>query len=343
MPSPSTLTSSRISMVIMAQVALLSACDPDDPPEADVEFLVQFEADEHPEGLDMAPDGTLYVGIANTGEIRAVGLDGTMRSVARVDIGDVGFMPGLTLSDDGRIFVTAWSIDEGADARGLIYEVAPSGEVELFSEFPPESYPNHITIDSKGTMYVSESTPGRIFRIAVGSTEPELWSDDPRLLGVPVAAIDGIPLGANGSVLSADEQTLYVSNSSTQEILSIPIDEGGSPGELTCYAGVAADCEIDVGDALRGPDGLAFDVDGRLYAASGTNDSIVRFDVDGTVDTLWTSAPLGWPTVLVFGTTPETETTLFTTNIDIGRFFDLDAGGVPVTGIVMLDVGVEGQ
>ena len=114
-----------------------------------------------------------------------------------------------------------------------------------------------------------------------------------------------------------------------------------SAGDVTCFAGSAADCQVDVADELSGPDGLAFDVDANLYIASGKNDRLLRVSADGEVEVLWSGWPLAWPTVLTFGATPDTASTLYASNIDIARLYGTPSE--PTSAIVGYDVGVEGR
>ncbi|MEZ4384915.1 MAG: SMP-30/gluconolactonase/LRE family protein [Nannocystaceae bacterium] len=299
------------------------------------ELVTTFADDELPEGMAMAADGTLYVGILTTGEVKAVALDGTTTSVAFVDL-DGGFMPGLSISPDGEIYVAASAPTPGSDGHGVLHVDKDTGVVSLFASFPLDTFPNHITFDAAGDMLVSESSPGSIYHVDVDTAEVSLWSDDPRLEGLPVVELGGLILGANGSVFDDGYDTLYVSNSSTSEILAIDIDEDGGAAGLTCYAGSAPDCAIDISGHVAGPDGLAFDKHGDLYIASGLNDAIVRIDKKGDVDTMWSGYPLEWPTVLITGVTPQTKHSLFTTNIDISRLFG--GTGDPLPGVVRLKV-----
>jgi sugar lactone lactonase YvrE len=299
------------------------------------ELVTTFADDELPEGIAMAADGTLYVGILTTGEVKAVDLQGNQSTVAVVDL-DGGFMPGLGISPDGDIYVAAAAPTEGSDGHGILHVDVDTGVVSLFAEFPADTFPNHITFDAAGDMLVSESSPGSIYHVDMDTAAVTLWADDLRLTGLPVPELGGLILGANGSVFDDNYETLYVSNSSTSEILAIEIEDDGSAGALSCFAGAAADCYVDISGHVEGPDGLAFDKHGNLFIASGLNDAIVRIDKKDDVDTIWSGYPLEWPTVLITGATPQTKHSLFTTNIDISRLFG--GAGDPLPGVVRLKV-----
>ncbi|NVB42723.1 SMP-30/gluconolactonase/LRE family protein [Pseudenhygromyxa sp. WMMC2535] len=305
-------------------------------PSFSAELVTTFADDELPEGVAMSSDGTLYVGILTTGEIKAVELDGTTTSVAAMEL-DGGFMPGLGIAPDGEIYVAASAPTEGSTGHGILHVDEGAGTVSLFAPFPLDTFPNHITFDASGDMLVSESDPGSIYKVDMATAEISLWADDPRLEGLAVAELGGLVLGANGSVFDKDYDTLYVSNSSTSEILAIDVLADGSAGSLTCFAGAAADCAVDTSGYVEGPDGVAFDKHGNLYIASGLNDAIVRISKYGDVDTIWSGYPLEWPTVLINGATPQTKHDLFTTNIDISRLFG--GTGDPLPGVVRLNRG----
>jgi hypothetical protein len=64
----------------------------------------------------------------------------------------------------------------------------PNNTQEVYSFFPAPSGPtllNDLAFDQEGNLYVTDSFQGAIFRIRPGGGAPELWFQDPRLLGNP--------------------------------------------------------------------------------------------------------------------------------------------------------------
>lgn len=89
-------------------------------------------------------------------------------------------------------------------------------------------------------------------------------------------------------------------------------------------------------------DGLAFDVDGNIYATLVLQNQLVRIDpTDGTVDVLLNADDgLHNPASLAFGTTEGDRTSLYVTNYAVLPPAPEDSPGPAV---LRLDAGVEGM
>jgi sugar lactone lactonase YvrE len=76
--------------------------------------------------------------------------------------------------------------------------------------------------------------------------------------------------------LSADRNSLYVAETFARRVVRIPIGADGAAG----------DAEAFLTEIPGLPDGLAFDLDGRLYVACYEPSRICRADLDGRVEIL---------------------------------------------------------
>jgi DNA-binding beta-propeller fold protein YncE len=128
--------------------------------------------------------------------------------------------------------------------------------------------PNALTFDRAGTLYVSDSFQGAIFRIedaaaCTGACVATLVAHDPLLAtaGFP-------PFGANGIAFNRDESALFIANTGDDRILRLDM----KTGLVTVFA-----------ESINGADGIAFDDHGRLWVAANQADELVALDENGLV------------------------------------------------------------
>ncbi len=220
----------------------------------------------------------------------------------RVIASQIGFTEGPVWTSSGLLLVTSIS-------RGLVYEIdlgrGVVGQVETGGG------PNGLALDADGGVWVAQNggsvmptrsarpvSPG-LQRIAGGVVEDvvtrglvapndlvqgpdgRIWFTDPgaqpgRVLaydprtGDMETVADGVDY-PNGLVFDAAGEVLYLAETRTGRILHYRRD-----GTALQTMGVFA--TLPEG----GPDGLAFDVDGNLYAAAPEADMIAVFAPDGS-------------------------------------------------------------
>ncbi len=123
---------------------------------------------------------------------------------------------------------------------------------------------NGLKFDRSGTLYVSDSFQGAIYRVANATTckpcEVETLVRDP-LLGTAGA----LPFGANGLALNAAESILYINNAGDGRVLRMPLPRG----PITVLA-----------ESVHGADGLMFHR-GMLWVAANQADTVVALDEQG--------------------------------------------------------------
>src|SRR5215510_9633210 len=122
------------------------------PPDAGtIETVVLFNAEalETPERIAIFPDGTKYISLARTGEIRKIAPDGTQSIHAMLPIdkphspcfGFIALMGGIEQDHDGNLYVSVASCTL-AD-RG-VWKVALDGTLTLLANLPGSALPNGI-------------------------------------------------------------------------------------------------------------------------------------------------------------------------------------------------------
>lgn len=195
---------------------------------------------DHPEGIAVAPDGAVWCG-GEGGQIYRIA-NGAIEQVGSTG----GFCLGLALDADVNVFVCDL-------AHGAVMRMdARTGEVERFADGADGVRivgPNFVAFDGAGRLYVSDNghpgTPsGGIFRFAPDGTG-ELWDSGP---------LDF----ANGMALDAADRVLYVAETWARRVTAIAI----GPGDTDGAAGERRTV-VELPGML--PDGLALDMDGRLY------------------------------------------------------------------------------
>src|SRR5690349_11423472 len=99
-----------------------------------------------------APDGTLYVGTGNDGQVIAVSGDKT-----RV----------FWDSEELQVHALAWQGDAllaGTSPDGKVYRITPDGKATVFFD-PEETYVWALAVDRQQQVYVATGGKGRVYRL----------------------------------------------------------------------------------------------------------------------------------------------------------------------------------
>ena len=245
-------------------------------PEVPLEKFEMFaEGLDHPEGLAFDADGDLWAG-GELGQIYKINRKGNVRTVATLG----GFNLGLTFSRQQDLFVCNFKL-------GALIQLDRSGKTirswERAGRYRLRS-PNFSVFDGGGNLYFSDSgefkkNDGFLFVLRPTGKIEQLLDQ----LSFP-----------NGLSLSADERTLYVVQSTKDNVLAVPILKSGSIGKPRVYAS----------GLHHVPDGAALDANGNLYVTCYASHTVYRVSPNGTVS-LFAYDPEGTmiasPTNVAFG------------------------------------------
>lgn len=287
---------------------------PTNPPELPLPLekaSIFCEGLDHPEGIAVHPDGSVWAG-GEAGQIYRISPDGS-----RVEeiTSSGGFILGIAFSPDSR-WLAVCDIDKQCVWRLDI----ESGRLTVFTHGDGDKeqfmIPNYPSFARDGTLYVSDSgtfegAKGRIFRFdADHSGRGEIWHPGPFVF-------------ANGLALSLDEDALYVVSSFHPGVDRIEILQDGSAGKRERF--------IDLPKTV--PDGLAFDTAGNLYISCYTPCRIYRATPAGAVEIFmddWKAHTLSNPTNIAFGGPLFDQ--LFTANLGRWHLTRIDVGlkGAPL-------------
>jgi gluconolactonase len=257
---------------------------------------------DHPEGVAVHPDGSVWCG-GERGQIFRVEPDGSgFTQVASTD----GFCLGMAFDR------TAENLYVCDLKHAAVFRVeAATGRTERFADGAPAGafkIPNYPAFDAEGRLYVSDSH-------AFGVPGPGVWRVDAD--GRAELWYGRDVTFANGLALAADGRSLFVAETFANRVFRIPIEEDGSAGDREEVADLPGSW----------PDGLALDVDGNLYVGCYEPSRVLRIAPSGQVETLYhevSAHTLAHPTNLAFR-----GTTMFTSNL--GRWH-----------LTRIEVGVEG-
>lgn len=211
------------------------------------------EGIDHPEGVAVHPDGSVWCG-GEAGQIYRIDPSGKkVEEVANTG----GFVLGLAFSPDA-----SWLAICDVRRKAVLQLELRTMKVVTFAEAVGDgrlNLPNFPVFARDGTLYVSDSGDfgkinGRIFRFDRAGNGT-LWAD-------------GSLNFANGLALDLSESNLYVVESFLPAISRFRIEADGFAGGR----------EIFVEGVREVPDGLAFDCAGNLYCSCYAPSRIYRID-----------------------------------------------------------------
>jgi hypothetical protein len=257
-----------------------------------------------PEGITSF-DHKLYIGTYNVispSDSRIFVLDPDTGTL----LNTIGGKPGEELVSAGALL--GLTIDKrtgdlyaGNNFTGELVRIKNPGgkhpKVSLYAQLPAGAGPEDLNFNGNGVLYSSDSNLGVVWAVysngsyeeVIGPSGSGAQHSDNGLFNA--FGITG--LAPNGIVFSADYRTLYVANTYQDSIIAFDVDRNGhvsSDGRIwaqninddlqqypsgfdvlvfgTTHLGASANTPIN------GPDGLALDEDGNVWAASILGDNL---------------------------------------------------------------------
>ena len=223
------------------------------------------DAKSEPESLTMAPGGVLIVGSASSPFVYKV-RPGSSIAEKFIDASAEGpgtFFFGM-LADAASN--TLWTcqltpvpnttpVQRHTALRG--FDLA-TGAPKIRWNLPGDNNVcNDFTIGPDKALYITDTVPGRIFRLPAGASTAELYLEHRTLNGVDgITFLDG---------------TLYVNNVFFNKLYRIPVDATGKPGTPV---------DIWMDQPIKGPDGMRA-ANGKLIVAENGSGKISVLTVNG--------------------------------------------------------------
>jgi gluconolactonase len=282
-----------------------------------------------PEGPLLLPDSRWMVVELDPrrGTVTRIGAGG-----AREPLAKTGRPNGLARTADGAVWVAE-------SLGGAILRLDPSGELTTALtevEGEPLLWPNDLCVGPEGALYITDSglrVDELLADVVANRVRPD-WEDltlDGRLVRFDPASGESAFLDrhykfTNGLAFGPDA-LLYVNETFTANVYRYQVDCGEVVGERELFANVL---EPDFpGSGMRGPDGMAFSKDGRLWVAVFNQGDITVINPDGSLDRR-IQLPGNNPTNVAFG--PSGDTRIYITEGDAGTLESRDVGveGLPL-------------
>lgn len=108
------------------------------------------------------PEGNIYLGTANRGEVLKVGSDGEVSSVFKPD---AALTRALALDAEGNLYA-------GVSPSGRVYRIRPGERPEIYFD-PPAAYIWDLRFDPTGALFVATGAPGEVYRLPPDFRDPE--------------------------------------------------------------------------------------------------------------------------------------------------------------------------
>lgn len=308
---------------------------------------------EFPEGIAVDHRGNIFIGLRfpgtvlkfRPGEVPTVVAQFAATTSSGAVLEDQGLL-GLEADRSGNLFAAVASFDpetgEPAATHG-VWRISPTGDRVLVPGTESVFFPNALTFDPQGNLYISSSSGppsgpnsfenGAIWRVPPGGTA-QLWVRDPQLTGTGELSPEPWPIGANG--VAYHGRSVFVANTEKRQIVKVPIRTDGSAGEVRVAASLGGSSAE--GSFAGVVDGLAVDARGNLYPLLIGESRLVRVSPDGSrIETIADASDgLQTPTSLSFGSGSGA------TSVFIAEFaaFADQLGLKPQPKVVRVEVGV---
>jgi gluconolactonase len=225
-----------------------------------------FTGTEGPIGL---PDGSLIFTETQANRITRIDKD---TGATTTFLENTNGSNGLAWDSKGRLLSVQTT--PGAARIGVIYPKGSETTITDSFEGKPYGRPNDLVVSKAGHIYFTEPGPNPVPAAAAGG--PPSGGASPAL---PPAVYHVSPAGKvtkvaegierpNGIMLSPDEKTLYVNNTSGEHIIAFDVAADGSTSNRRNFAKYATVNKAPNGTPNSGADGLAIDAEGRLYCAA---------------------------------------------------------------------------
>jgi hypothetical protein len=279
--------------------------------------IAEFPPNTFLESIAVSSDGTLFVSSHLDGKVFRIGANG----VPVVHAAIAGKATGLALTSAGDMLVTAWD----ADNIPTIYTISPQGVVAVLVNLPDAIFLNGLTPLSESFYLIADSYRGVIWKLSMADQSVIVWLEHPLLAR---SSEDREFPAVNG--LKIYGQSLYASNTEKMQLIKVPIQSNGQPGEPEIFVD-----KVNLDD-------FAFDQEGNLYGTTHIYNSVIKITPDRSISTI-AEAEQGMTgsTALAFGAGAGDRTSVYVVT-NGGMSFPPPSGLEPAK-IVRLDIGTAGQ
>lgn len=223
------------------------------------------DAKSQPESLSVAPGGVLYVGSASSPFVYKVA-PGATTAETFVDATAEGpgtFFFGM-LADGATNTLWTCQLTPVPNTRPAQRHTAlrgfdlKTGAQKVRWELPGDNTTcNDFALGPDKALYISDTSTGKIYRLAPGASSAELFMEHRLLNGIDgITFLDGV---------------LYVNNVAFNKLYRIQVDATGKPKNPE---------DIWMDAPVKGPDGMRA-ANGKLYVAANGSGMVASLTIDG--------------------------------------------------------------
>ena len=260
---------------------------------------------EGPFGIDVGPDGSLYIADSFNYRIRRVDPDGVITTVAGT--GEQGYSGddgsaldatmdtafGVAVDDDGGFYIAdAFNgVIRYVDPGGTITTVAGSGFYGFSGDYGPAinadlGDPYSVEAGPDGSFYIGDSSNFRVRMVdskgiittVAGDGTPGYEGDGGLAVEAQIGSMRDVSIGSDGSLYIADTFNHAIRRVNPEGVIAT-IAGTGDPG-------FSGDGDLAVDAELNRPYGVTPTDDGEVYVADADNDRVRRIGPTGNIQTV---------------------------------------------------------
>jgi len=250
----------RIALVAAGAAAMAAAALPAQAAKPKGDIRIDDVA-VFPESMSAAPDGAIYIGSAKGVVYKAAPgahwAEPWIRGGA--DNGILQILGVLTDAPHRTLWLCSIPSATRPGASAMMAFDLKTGKQKGVYPFPSGGVCNDITIAKDGTVYVTDTSGGRILTLKRGAKALEVFAEDARLKG-----IDGIVFGG--------DRTLYLNIVTKGQLMRLDRGKDGAMTGLT---------ELQLSQPVAAPDGFRLIARNRFLLAEGSSGRIDEVVITG--------------------------------------------------------------
>ncbi|MBM0740990.1 SMP-30/gluconolactonase/LRE family protein [Phormidium sp. CLA17] len=282
----------------------------------DAHQITEFPVNTFLESIVIGPGGALFVTSHLEGKIFRIEAE----RLPVVHAAIAGKATGLAFTAAGNLLLTAWN-DKDVPT---VFTISPQGEATVLITMPDAIFLNGLTPLMGDRYLIADSYRGAIWELNTTEKTVRIWLEHPDLAR---SSSDSEFPAVNGLKIYGD--VLYASNTEKMQLVKIPIQLDGQPGEPEIFLQ-----PVNLDD-------FAFDQDGNLYGTTHIYNSVIKITPDGCMTTIAQAAQgMSGSTALAFGQGDDRTNLYVVTN---GGMSLPPSTGLESAKVMRLDIGIAGH
>ncbi len=244
--------------------------------------------DQLPESFVLDKEGNIYVSLYPIRQIQKISPDGSVSLLADFsEEAGTGHTVGVTIDKNGNVLVALMSnVSKHGVSYNGVWSISKKGKKKLLVSMPDAGFINDLVLDKKGNIFITDSFKGIVWKASCLYDKVKLikWIENDLLK--PDTSVG--TLGANGLVFDPGYKTLYVSNTTKQTLVVIPVKCHGKAGNPELYVNLPGP-----------PDGITSDRHGSIFVSLHNNQIVSVYHK--SIEIIASNDGLDFPSSVKFG------------------------------------------